>query len=71
MLTPLNRIIILVGDVQKCGRFYIESFGLKHLRDTPRLTKTGLNLTLQQHQEISQQINLILSETTKICQVCR
>jgi predicted enzyme related to lactoylglutathione lyase len=27
MLTPLNRVIIFVGDVEKCARFYIESFG--------------------------------------------
>jgi len=27
VLTPLNRVIIFVGDVQKCARFYREVFG--------------------------------------------
>lgn len=31
MVTPLNRIIIFVGDVQKCARFYIDVFGFTAL----------------------------------------
>jgi len=27
MATPLNRVIIFVGDVQKCARFYTDVFG--------------------------------------------
>jgi predicted enzyme related to lactoylglutathione lyase len=27
MVIPLNRIIIFVGDVQKCARFYADAFG--------------------------------------------
>ena len=27
MITPLNRVIIFVGDVQRCARFYIDTFG--------------------------------------------
>jgi predicted enzyme related to lactoylglutathione lyase len=31
MLTPLNRIIIFVGDVEKCARFYTDVFGFAAL----------------------------------------
>ena len=31
MTTPLNRVIIFVGDVQKCARFYSDIFGFKPL----------------------------------------
>jgi len=31
MLAPLNRIIIFVGDVEKCARFYTECFGFTAL----------------------------------------
>jgi predicted enzyme related to lactoylglutathione lyase len=31
MLTPLNCVIIFVGDVQKCARFYADVFGFKVL----------------------------------------
>ena len=28
MLAPLNRVIVFVGDVQKCASFYRDAFGL-------------------------------------------
>ena len=31
MPTPLNRIIIFVGDVEKCAAFYQEAFGFAAL----------------------------------------
>ena len=31
MLAPLNRVIIFVGDVQKCARFYTDVFGFTAL----------------------------------------
>ena len=31
MPTPLNRVIIFVGDVQRCARFYTDVFGFKPL----------------------------------------
>jgi predicted enzyme related to lactoylglutathione lyase len=31
VLTPLNRIIIFVGDVEKCGNFYRDVFGFTAL----------------------------------------
>lgn len=31
MVTPLNRVIIFVADVQKCARFYISTFGFAAL----------------------------------------
>jgi predicted enzyme related to lactoylglutathione lyase len=31
MVTPLNRVIIFVGDVQKCARFYADVFGFEVL----------------------------------------
>lgn len=31
MLMPLNRIIIFVGDVEKCARFYVDAFGFTAL----------------------------------------
>jgi predicted enzyme related to lactoylglutathione lyase len=31
MITPLNRVIIFVGDVQKCAGFYRDAFGFKPL----------------------------------------
>jgi predicted enzyme related to lactoylglutathione lyase len=32
-MLPLNRVIIFVGDVQKCAKFYIDVFGFKPLGD--------------------------------------
>jgi predicted enzyme related to lactoylglutathione lyase len=31
MLAPLNRVIIFVGDVQKCAHFFTDVFGFKRL----------------------------------------
>ena len=31
MLAPLNRVIIFVGDVEKCARFYVDAFGFTAL----------------------------------------
>jgi predicted enzyme related to lactoylglutathione lyase len=31
MPTPLNTVIIFVGDVQKCAHFYVDVFGFKPL----------------------------------------
>lgn len=34
MVIPLNRVIIFVGDVQKCARFYADVFGFTALPST-------------------------------------
>lgn len=31
MLAPLHRIIIFVGDVEKCAKFYVDAFGFTAL----------------------------------------
>jgi len=31
MLTPLNRVILFVRDVEKCAAFYLNAFGFKVL----------------------------------------
>lgn len=36
MIAPLHRVIIFVGDVEKCARFYCDVFGFRTLPgDTP------------------------------------
>ena len=34
MLTPLNRIIMFVGNVEKCGEFYERVFGFNRIDET-------------------------------------
>ena len=45
MLTPLNRVIIFVGDVQKSASFYTDVFGMKQIGRVDHPAVSGYFLT--------------------------